>query len=85
MFKKFFILSLCFVSPLLAHADDISMPQQENLPIGRYQICGVNHNGSVKLYLLDTATGLVWRSVTKSNWVEHDHWQLQIANSPVYP
>jgi hypothetical protein len=77
MVNKFFFIFLCSFLPILA--DDGSNVSNKNLQVGRYQMVGTTqHNSGVRLYLLDTATGCVWRSTNKNNWVEHDSWQLQI-------
>jgi hypothetical protein len=80
MFKKFALLILSFL-PLFAFSQSYSSyppSYQENLQVGRFQMVGVTTDTKIQLYLLDTATGYVWKSVRKNNWVDHDHWELQI-------
>lgn len=75
--KYIITTALCLRSFNLLAADQ-GAPQ-----VGRYQMVGVSlNNDAIQLYLLDTATGLVWKSARKNNWVEHDCWQLQIATEP---
>lgn len=81
MFRKLLFLSLCLSSPLLGQ--NHSIPQGESMQIGRYQMTAVTDiHGVLKFYLLDTATGRVWKSITKNNWLEHDAWEPQIITSP---
>lgn len=81
MFNKFLFLSLCFFSPILANG--ISIPDRANSEVGRYQMVGVETpGGGAQLYLLDTTNGYVWKSARQNNWVQHDKWELQIANPP---
>lgn len=61
MFKKLLCFSLCLSLPLLGESHPI--PQGENAQIGRYQMAAMPG----ALYLLDTATGLVWKSTNKKN------------------
>ena len=73
MFKKTLIIATCICGSLLAEEEQI----------GRYQMTAATHaTGNTVLYLLDTATGKVWRSINVNNWVEHDTWSLQIKNPP---
>jgi len=81
MLNKLLFISSCGFSPLLA-----AIPEaQEQLQIGRYQMVGINTGTSIQLYLLDTATGNLWKSAKENNWVDHDIWKLQIATPPVQP
>lgn len=80
MLKIFLFLSLCFCSTLMA--DSPPAPEPENLQAGRYQM--IKGEG-IHLYLLDTATGYVWKSKAKSNWLEPDSWELQITTPPEQP
>ncbi len=83
MFKKFLFLSLCFFSSLMAQsAPTTPDTEQENLQIGRYQM--VISRGAT-LYLLDTATGYVWRSTNENTWLTDDSWELIIATPPKQP
>ena len=76
MLKKLCMLGL-FVSSIAFAASPVN--ERENLQIGRYQMAGVMN----QLYLLDTATGQVWRSTTDKYFSgEPDNWTLQIVNPP---
>ncbi len=80
MFKKLFCLSVCLSLPLLG--ENHSIPKEENMQIGRYQMVGVAcKGGGQQLYLLDTATGCVWRSTAKNSWIQHDAWEPLIVTS----
>lgn len=83
MFKKLLVLSVAFLSPLLANAAVIP---QENPQIGRYQmVSAVPAEGQIRLYLLDTVTGQVWKSKSKYNWTgDHDTWESQIPGVKGY-
>lgn len=83
MFKKTFLIiatlgTSIFGAPLLAD----NPPKPEEAPIGKYQMTVVNTGVGIRLYLLDTTTGQVWKSTNQKNWVDHDVWELQIAESP---
>lgn len=85
MLKKILAASLVCLSPLSAETLLEEAPQ-----IGRYQmvVTSAAYNGTtaaLQLYLLDTATGHVWKSGLKKNWTEHDAWIPQITQSPQYP
>ncbi len=83
MIKKFLFVTLCSITPLLAYD---AHSEKDNLQIGRYQmVSAIPNSGIIHLYLLDTATGYVWKSTTKKNWVDHDYWQLQISTPPQQP
>lgn len=75
MSKKLLFLFFT-IFPLLSYGTDFT--PQENSQIGRYQI--VSHE-SGRLYLLDTTTGHVWKSVNRHNhWgLDHDTWVSQIT------
>lgn len=79
MKNKFLTLVLCTFLPAMAitAAQDPTTSQ-----IGRYQMVAHEANGNVNLWLVDTATGYVWRSDRKNSWVLHDTWVLQIATPP---
>lgn len=64
MIKKFLFVTLCSITPLLAYD---AHSEKDNLQIGRYQmVSAVPSGGSIiQLYLLDTATGYVWKSTKK--------------------
>lgn len=74
MSKKLLFLS-CLFAPLFSYGTDV--PLEKNTEIGRYQM--VSHN-SGRLYLLDTATGQVWRSENMQDWFYYDTWIPQITN-----
>ena len=86
MLKKFLVATLFCVGVLGAITPEDPVPQ-----VGRYQMVVSTHQGgggyTVKTqhYLLDTATGHMWKSGLKNNWVDHDAWIPQITESPQYP
>lgn len=78
MLKKLLIFGVCiFGNSLFA---------LENLPVGRYQMTAFKFdaNSKVELYLLDTATGLVWKADTKT-WISDQSWCPVITEQPKTP
>ncbi len=73
MSKKIVFL-FCLFAPLFSYAAEIAPQKKE---VGRYQM--VSHDTG-HLYLLDTATGQVWRSETMQDWYYHDTWVPQITS-----
>lgn len=82
MLKKLILLSICLCSSAVAM--DAEMPiLKENLPIGRYKLVPVVTSAGTSIfhdfYLVDTATGDVYKSAAKESWLIHDGWDLRIA------
>lgn len=68
MLKKIVALSL-ICAPLLGNASEITEPQ-----VGRFQmVAGSKHPQHTELYVLDTATGHVWKS-SFSKWDATATW-----------
>ena len=72
MSKKMLVLFLVLF-PFLSYG--ATLDSQENSQIGRYQLVSSDRSGY--LFLLDTATGHVWRST----WgLSYDTWRLHMTN-----
>ncbi|MFA6916800.1 MAG: hypothetical protein WC222_10425 [Parachlamydiales bacterium] len=82
MLKKtcLFLLLTCASFPIYA---GVTINKAEEKQVGRYQI--IVKGDEPRFYLLDTATGQVWKSRAKNNWLMPDAWEIFIDSSPEYP
>lgn len=79
MYKFLLVLML---SSFSLYADKPAI-DGENFQLGRYQM--IRSESNTHLYLLDTATGQVWKSTQNSNGVSAFSWNLIISGFPTYP
>ena len=68
MQNKMWLVGMMLIAFFVGMMSSQNTTAQESNEIGRYQISGASRDNEFRAYMIDTATGRVWRCETVDCW-----------------